>query len=34
VLSETLGVSPEKLDAVMDKYRPEGPPNRQHEDRD
>lgn len=25
VLSEALGVSPEKLDAVMDKYRPEGP---------
>lgn len=24
VLSETLGVSPEKLDEVMDKYRPEG----------
>ena len=26
VLSEALNVSPEKLDAVMDKYRPEGPP--------
>lgn len=25
VLSEALGVSPEKLDKVMDKYRPEGP---------
>ena len=25
VLSETLGVSPEKLDEVMDRYRPEGP---------
>jgi hypothetical protein len=25
VLSEALGVSPEKLDEVMDKYRPEGP---------
>jgi hypothetical protein len=25
VLSEALGVDPEKLDAVMDKYRPEGP---------
>jgi uncharacterized tellurite resistance protein B-like protein len=24
VLSESLGVSPEKLDQVMDKYRPEG----------
>lgn len=24
-LSQALGVSPEKLDAVMDKYRPEGP---------
>ena len=24
VLSESLGVSPERLDAVMDKYRPEG----------
>ena len=28
VLSEALGVSPEKLDAVMDKYRPEGPNKR------
>lgn len=26
LLSEALNVSPEKLDAVMDKYRPEGPP--------
>ena len=28
VLSEALGVDPEKLDAVMDKYRPEGPNQR------
>ena len=25
ILAEALGVSIEKLDAVMDKYRPEGP---------
>jgi Spy/CpxP family protein refolding chaperone len=25
ILSEALGVSPERLDEVMDKYRPEGP---------
>lgn len=25
ILSQALGVSPEKLDQVMDKYRPEGP---------
>jgi hypothetical protein len=28
VLSKALGVSPEKLDEVMDKYRPEGPNQR------
>lgn len=28
VLSQALGVSPEKLDQVMDKYRPEGPNKR------
>ena len=28
VLSEALGVDPDKLDAVMDKYRPEGPNQR------
>ncbi|MFG0249474.1 MAG: hypothetical protein ACF8OB_11360 [Phycisphaeraceae bacterium JB051] len=28
VLSEALGVDPQKLDAVMDKYRPEGPNQR------
>jgi transposase-like protein len=28
VLAKALGVDPEKLDAVMDKYRPEGPNQR------
>ena len=33
VLSEALGVDPERLDAVMDKYRPGGPTYRRCLDR-